>query len=101
MSDFRIRAKITGGGDKDLPDYLRQKIRSSVSFVRSKARQKGLETALEYELFELDQRVNDAINQASPNLARDVLDYERLLVRRIENLAARESREKPSSKKKS
>jgi hypothetical protein len=82
-----------GGGDENLPAYLRQKIRSSVSLVRSKARQKGLEAALEYELFELGQRVNDAIDQASPKLAKDVLDYERALVKRIENLAARESGE--------
>ncbi len=58
-----------------LPPYLEAKIRWARQDVTAKIRGTYLEKVLDFELFSLEQRFEEAIRQGSKKLAMSALEY--------------------------
>lgn len=87
MSYFTVNTQsVTPRDDGPLGVGTDAKLRDSSNRVRIRARAKGLDAIFEYEIFELGQMAQEAINKQSHSLARDVLRYERELLRRISDM---------------
>lgn len=70
----------------ELPAYLDLKIKTTVARVTEAAREKGLEPVLAYELFDLRQRVAEAVLRGDADLAKQALVQEQRLMSHIGSL---------------
>lgn len=73
----------------DLPAYLDLKLKTTVARVTEAAREKGLEAVLAYELFDLRQRVEEAVLRLDTDLAKEALTQEQCLLAHIGGLPGR------------
>ena len=70
----------------ELPAYLNLKLKTTVEHVTAAARAKNLEAVLAYELFDLQQRVDEAVHLRDERLAKEALAQEQRLLTYIGSL---------------
>ena len=71
---------------KPLPGSVKHKLESSVVYVKERAQHGGVAGALSFELVRLEHMTRRALDEASMDLAKAALEYERTLLGAIKEM---------------